>query len=120
LLLRTRFGEQLVNNMGNTPNISPESKFEIRLARRIEARREHRDWRAQFMGSIRREKSLSSRSDIKPFERLIDRSNERHRLSWDDRAGPGCLDSSPRILSGFPAGFAECGASRFCRGAGRA
>ena len=36
------------------------------------------------------------------------------------RAGPGCLDSSPRILSGSLPGFAERGAFRFCRGVGRA
>ena len=35
------------------------------------------------------------------------------------RAGLGCLDSSPRILSGSLPGFAERGAFRFCRGVGR-
>jgi len=38
----------------------------------------------------------------------------------DHRAGPGCLDSAPRILSGSLPGFAERGAFRFCRGVGRA
>ncbi len=38
----------------------------------------------------------------------------------DLRAGSGCLDSSPRTLSGFLPGFAERGAFRFCRGVGRA
>lgn len=37
-----------------------------------------------------------------------------------NRAGPGYLDSSPRILSGSLPGFAERGAFRFCRGVGRA
>ncbi len=37
-----------------------------------------------------------------------------------ERAGSGCLDSSPRILSGSLRGFAERGAFRFCRGVGRA
>ena len=87
MLVRTRFGEQLVNDVGDTPNISPELEFEIRFARRVKARRKHGDWRAQFMGGIRREKSLSSRSDIKSIERMIDRSNERHRLSWHDIQG---------------------------------
>jgi hypothetical protein len=41
-------------------------------------------------------------------------------LAFTDRAGPGCLDSSPRILSGSLPGFAERGAFRFCRGVGRA
>jgi len=29
------------------------------------------------------------------------------------RAGPGCLKSAPRNLSGFLPGYADCGASRF-------
>ena len=37
-----------------------------------------------------------------------------------DRAGPGCLDSAPRDLSGFLPGYAERGALRFCRCVGRA
>jgi len=36
------------------------------------------------------------------------------------RAGPGCLDSAPRDLSGFLPGYAERGALRFCRCVGRA
>jgi len=30
-----------------------------------------------------------------------------------ERAGPGCLNSAPRNLSGFLPGYADCGASRF-------
>ena len=36
------------------------------------------------------------------------------------RGGSGCLDSSPRILSGSLPGFTEHGAVRFYRGGGRA
>ena len=38
----------------------------------------------------------------------------------DNRAGPACLDSAPRNLSGFLPGYAERGALRFCGGGGRA
>src|ERR1700733_1525566 len=34
------------------------------------------------------------------------------------RARLACWDSAPRYLSGFLPGYAECGASRFCRGVG--
>jgi hypothetical protein len=44
----------------------------------------------------------------------------REIMDWYARAGPACLDSSPRILSGSLPGFAERGAFRFCRGGGRA
>lgn len=56
-------------------------------------------------------------------------------LSWDElprsqghpfydklqeRAGPGCLDSAPRKLSGLLPGLCERGALRFSRRGGRA
>ena len=43
-----------------------------------------------------------------------------HRARHLFRAGPGCLDSAPRDLSGFLPGYAERGALRFCRCVGRA
>jgi hypothetical protein len=40
-----------------------------------------------------------------------------HKRSFTARsAGSDCLDSAPRKLSESPAGFAELGAFRFCRG----
>ncbi|TFV67956.1 hypothetical protein E4K64_37935 [Bradyrhizobium frederickii] len=47
------------------------------------------------------------------------RRPQRKRLLYR-RAGPGCLDSAPRKLSGFLPGYTECGALRFCRCVGRA
>ena len=55
---------------------------------------------------------------------MISRDLERHGRSADldvaarragnsNRAGPGCLNSGPRKLSGFLPGYAECGALRF-------
>lgn len=41
-------------------------------------------------------------------------------VNVDRRAGPACLDSAPRNLSGFLPGYAERGALRFCCGVGRA
>ncbi|MCP3473913.1 hypothetical protein NLM33_26710 [Bradyrhizobium sp. CCGUVB1N3] len=50
---------------------------------------------------------------------------QRDQTDWEtteigNRAGPGCLDSAPRKLSGFLPGYAEGGALRFCCGVGRA
>ena len=36
-----------------------------------------------------------------------------HGRYLPDRAGPGCLNSAPRKLSGFLPGYSECGALRF-------
>jgi uncharacterized protein YigE (DUF2233 family) len=44
----------------------------------------------------------------------------RNGVGVSDRGGSGCLDSSPRILSGSLPGFTERGAVRFYRGDGRA
>jgi transposase len=64
----------------------------------------------------RRAQPLDIDKDIYKWRHLI----ENFFGKLKERAGPGCLDSAPRDLSGFLPGYAERGALRFCRCAGRA
>jgi hypothetical protein len=63
---------------------------------------------------------IKARKDSGPNVNMIAACATDMMLSSVQRAGPGCLDSAPRDLSGFLPGYAERGALRFCRCVGRA